>query len=210
MNEKKPNPDDRTPKSPFNLEALRAPQNFQQTGGVQKTTLSVLASSRPPKNKFLRVHPFDDTHGQEKWCANVLVFSHQFEDDIGPENFIVPSTAEPYEALLDKLALVLIVCGMTRLGAKFLWELKLPTAGNNRRANHWHETRLTCARKATEAWVRPEADMHGGGYNFCVPLAQIEEPDWGQDSFPTLFEIAYRDRIIDSLEHPVCKEYLGG
>ena len=196
--------------NPFNLESLRAPQNFQQTGGVKKTTLNVRASSRPPKDKFIRVHPFDATHGHEDWCFNVIVFSHQFEEEISAENFIVPSGSDVYDALLERLKPALIVCGITPVGQKFLWELTLPTPGNNRRANQWHETRITCAKKAVDGWLRPEADTHAGGYNYAEPIATIPDPDWGNESFQTLFEVAYRDRIIDSLDHAIVKEFLGG
>ena len=206
----KQTPDLAATPDPFNLDALRAPPNFQQTGGVKKTTLNVNASSRPPKDKFIRVHPFDATHGQEDWCLNVVVFGHQFEDEISAENFIVPSGSDVYDALFEKLRPALIICGITTSAAKFLWELKLPSPGNNRRANQWHETRLVCARKAMDGWLRPEADMHAGGYNYAEPIATIPDPDWGNDSFQTMFQIAYRERIIDSLDHPVAKEVLGG
>ena len=52
--------------------------------------------------------------------------------------------------------------------------------------------------------------MHAGGYNYVEPKATIPDPDWGSESFHSLFEVAYRDRIIDSLAHPVAKEFLGG
>lgn len=196
-----------SPPDPFDLDALRAPPDFQQTGGVKKTTLNIRAGSRPPKDKFIRVHPFDTERGE--WCLNVLAFPHQAEGEIGAENFVVPATSEVYEALFDRLRSVLIVCGVTRAGAKFLWELSLPSPNNNRRANQWHETRLTCARKAVETWIRLEADLDSGGYNYAEPLANLPEPDWGTDSFRTLIEIAYRDRIVMSLDHPVVKEYQG-
>ena len=194
---------------PFNLDSLRAPQDFQQTGGVKKTTLNVRASSRPPKDKFIRVHPFDFSHGSEEWCLNVIVFAHQPEGELTHENFIVPSGSDAYGALLDRLRPTLIVCGITASQSRFLWELTLPASGSNRRTNQWHETRLACAKKAVDTWIRLEADTDAGGYNFVEPLTTIPDPDWGKETFRQLFVIAYRDRIVDSVDHPVVKEFLG-
>ena len=196
--------------NPFDLDSLRAPQNFAQTGGVKKTTLNVRASKRPPKDKFIRVHPFDPAFGQEDWCINVLVYEHTPEGEISGENFIVVAGTDPYNHLLERLRPAMVVCGITPIGNKFLWELILPTPQGNRRANQWHETRLACAKKAIDGWVRLEADTDAGGYNYVEPLAALPEPDWGAENFNTMFEIAYRDRIIRSMDHCVVKEFLGG
>jgi hypothetical protein len=210
MRNRKAEKTDEIAPDPFNLDALRAPQDFQQTGGVRKTTLNVRASARPPKDKFIRVHPFVQTYGQEDWCLNVVLFNHQYDDEIFAENFIVPAGSDAFKELYQKLKSGLIVCGITAAGSKFLWELTLPTPGNNRRANQWHETRLACAKRAVDSWIRPEADVPAGGYNYVEPLGTLPDPEWGGETFETLVRVAYHDRIISTVEHPVVREFLGG
>jgi hypothetical protein len=113
----------------------------------------------------------------------VILFGHQFETEISAENFIVPAGSDVYAALLERLKPALIVCGVTVAGSKFLWELSLPTPGNNRRSNQWHETRLVCAKRAVSGWIRIEADTDAGGYNYIEPLSTYPDPDWGDESF---------------------------
>lgn len=195
--------------SPFDLSRCRAPQDFATSGGTRKTKLCVAGTNRPPKDRFIRTHPFEMTHGHEEWCLHVLFFQYAEEGQIGTENYLVISGTDAYSELYERLRPGLIVLGVTNSGSEFLWELVLPTAAAERRARQWHETRLQCAMKAQETWLRPKADMTAGGYLYEEPLAKLPDPQWSGVSFETLFQLAYRDRIIESSEHAVVKEYLG-
>ena len=127
------------------------------------------------------------------------------------ENFIVLPGTSAHAQLQSKLRPALIVLGMDHHGKTFLWELGLPTPGSNARANQWHLTRMQCAKVAVDSWIRPQADMSAGGYNYEEPLASISvEIDWGPASFKDRILIAYKDRMISDADHPVVKDYVGG
>lgn len=195
--------------NPFDLNSIRAPQDFMVSGGIKQTTLKVAAGTRPPKDKFFRVHEFSPEYGNEEWCINATIFEHTFEGEISAESFIVLPGSEPFEKLQEKLKPVLIVFCVTLKGAKFFWELKLPTDSANRNSNSWAETRLVIAKKAQTQWVRPRADMSAGGYQMETPIAHYPDPDWDGDDFQELFKVAYRERMIRDMDHAAVKEQLG-
>ncbi len=147
-----------------------------------------------------------------EWCMKILLFEYQFERDMSPETFLVRPDSEPYRQLLEKLRSALVVVGVTRGGSKFLWELKLPTPSGSRGSERWSETRLTVAKAAQTTWLKPVADMTDGGYHYDQPLdpSAFPDPDWSNVEFGDLIRIAYKDRIIDSMDHPAVVEHRGG
>ncbi len=196
---------------PFDLDAMRAPEDFTKSGAVKRTQLKVRATPKPPRDKFLRVHSFDDTHGTEDWCLHITLFECLFEGDLSPETFLVIPNSEPYEVLFEKLKPALVVVGALRGGSKFLWELKLPTPNGNRNANGWAVTRLQIAEPAQTEWVKPIADMDAGGYQKETPADPdlFADPDWTGCEFFEMLRVAYAEKIIDSLDHPAVREHRG-
>ena len=52
-------------------------------------------------------------------------------------------------------------------------------------------------------WVRLTANMSLGAYEIFEAAGNIPQPVWPELSFPELLKIAFRDRLIDRLDHPV-------
>ena len=105
--------------NPFDLNALRAPQDFAASGGVERKQLKIRATDRPPQDKFLRVHTFNPEYEKEEWCLQIMLFTCQFEGDLTPETFLVLPGSEPYDELSEKLKPALVVLGALRGGSKF-------------------------------------------------------------------------------------------
>ena len=170
---------------------------------------AIRAGTRPPRDQFIRVHPFESQHGKEEWCLNVLLFEFQFDGALSPESFLVPHGTDVYNELSSKLKPALIVLGITRGDSRFLWELKMPDPGSARRSNAWAETRLECAIAATQKWLKPVADIESGCYHYDAPEADLADPDFGSETFERLVELAYAQRIINTLDHEVVREFKG-
>jgi hypothetical protein len=51
--------------------------------------------------------------------------------------------------------------------------------------------------------------MDLGAYEMFVAGSTISDPIWPDLSFPELLRIAFKDRYIDSLDHPVVKRLRG-
>jgi hypothetical protein len=70
---------------------------------------------------------------------------------------------------------------------------------------------LQAAKLAEEKWVRVSANMSLGGYEVFEALGNLSDPEWPDDgiNFGRLLEIAFRGRIINSLDHPIVKKLRG-
>ena len=59
------------------------------------------------------------------------------------------------------------------------------------------------------AWTRVSANLAAGCYEIAVAEAVATEPQWPNLSFQDLLRIAFKDRLITSLNHPVVKRLRG-
>jgi hypothetical protein len=76
------------------------------------------------------------------------------------------------------------------------------------RLNPWHESALRAAEIATKQWVRITANRQLGGYD--VLTAQFEkEPAWPNECDEELIKIAFREKFISSIDHPVIRRLKG-
>jgi len=54
-----------------------------------------------------------------------------------------------------------------------------------------------------------KANMSLGAYEITIAESVVAEPEWPELTFQELVRIAYRDRMITSIEHPVIKRLRG-
>lgn len=73
----------------------------------------------------------------------------------------------------------------------------------------WHETAMVAAERGKTKWVRMQADMALGGYRVFEAQGQFSDPEWPTTPFNELLEVAFKDRVIDSEDHPVFNKLLG-
>jgi len=192
---------------PFDLESLRVPPNYRQTGKTKAVRFKIRTSQRAPREKFIRVHPFDLETGD--WCFQALMYEYIEDGTIDKTTYIVPAGCEAFELIEAKLQLFMILAAVTRKGDLFLWEIKAPDPDGDSRSYDWHRTKLESANQAVNRWVSVEANTSQGAYECFPPESELPEPRWPDLSFPKMIELAYRDRIIRDREHPVIKDILG-
>jgi len=175
--------------------ALRLPQNFGQTLGVKKV-LTTVPVGKPPKDRFFRTHQSPD------WVYPTFVL----EDKVVGETYLVSEeVASVLGSLVRPVELYLII---DRQDNVFLVPVPLP--GPNGVRNRWHETLLDAVMRAKTVWLRISANKTLGGYEPFEPIAELPEPTWPVISLDELLDIAFRDRILTSTDHPVVQEKLGG
>lgn len=51
--------------------------------------------------------------------------------------------------------------------------------------------------------------MRAGAYDVFEATAKLPQPEWPVESFEQLFRLAFRDRVIDSIDHPVIRQLKG-
>jgi len=89
-----------------------------------------------------------------------------------------------------------------------LWPVRLPSPDGRQLA--WHHSAQVAAEMAMKRWIRVKANMSLGAYDIFEANCTIPEPEWPSDiSFPKLLEIAFKGRLVDSLDHPVLKRLRG-
>ena len=86
-------------------------------------------------------------------------------------------------------------------------EPRLP--GTDGKWDEWNRSAMKAAQLAMRGWVRIAANMSLGAYEVFQATAELPEPEWPEISFPKLLEVAFKDRFIRSLDHPVVRRLRG-
>jgi hypothetical protein len=175
---------------------LRLPQDFASAAGVEKALLSIPVR-KPAKNWFIRVCP--DTAYQLSTAVIELK-----EDQ---ETYLVSPALRPALAKEVLVSARALYTAVTRQGVLFLWPIRLP--GADGRTDEWSRTSLVAAARAQQVWVRVVANLSLGAYDVYEASARLSEPDWPSMPFNDLLRVAFQNRVIDSLDHPVLRQLRG-
>jgi hypothetical protein len=179
---------------PFdNLAALRVHQDFLETTNVKKL-LTTVPVRKPGAQDFVRVH-------SSPACRELMAFL-ELKDD--REVYLVDLAAVP--DLRNECFIATLFTAITRVGVVFLWPVRVPTDG---RTNDWHTSAADAAAKAMTSWVRIRANMNLRAYEIFLAESAIPDPEWPSLSLAELCRIAFRDRLIDQLDHPAIKRLRG-
>jgi hypothetical protein len=179
---------------PFDLASLRLNPSFIETAGVKKL-LTTVPARRPSPQDFVRVHPSPD------YRENFAMID--LKDD--REDYLVRPEILP--DLAGEVIYKTVFTAINRQGVVFLWPIRLPAADD--RKSDWPRSAREAAEMATSQWVRLKANMSLGAYEITVAESVMAEPVWPELSYQELVRIAYRDRMIATLDHAVVKRLRG-
>lgn len=178
----------------LDLTALCLPQNFGAVSGVKKV-LTTVPVRKPSNQTFVRVHPSDE------WRQSALIL--QLKED-GECYFVHPSL---YGDLASEVRPKMLYTYVTRDGNVALWPVNLP--GEDGRLDSWSQSAHEGVRRADSAWVRLVANRTVGAYDIYEASALADEPVWPEKSFKDILSLAFKDRLIVSLDHPIVKRLRG-
>ena len=180
--------------STIDLQSLRLPTNYGATMGVKKLLTSVPVR-KPKKPQFFRTHPSAD-------MAFGGMLLQQKEKD---ESYLVmPDVAQQISELVQPVDLF---AAIDRQNNVFL--IPVPRPGESGSRNPWHESLFQAVELAKESWIRINANMQMGGYDVCEAQVSLSQPDWPEHGMHKLIEVAFRGKIIQSLDHPMVQGLLG-
>ena len=151
---------------------------------------------RPNGHTFVRVHP----GGDYRFPVDLIELP---EED---ETYLIYSN-EVAAALDEVRKPCMLYTAITRQGTLFLWPVKLPRG--NKKVVAWHTSATEAAEKAMTVWIRINADMNLGAYKITTARGAIPDPEWPNLTFEELLRVAFRDRLVDTLTHPLVRRYLG-
>lgn len=175
------------------LNVFRLPQDFGARVGV-KSRLAHVPVTKPRKGCFVRTRP-----GAE-WRMPIAMIVLK---DVNESYVVHPSLAPD---LPDDVVQYVLVTAITRDGAVFLWPLRVPKSS---RQDSWADSAMAACDYAETQWVRVDAKQGASSYAVTVATAMYPEPEWPDESLEQLFGLAFRDRVIDTLDHPVIRRLKG-
>lgn len=178
----------------FDLDALRLPQNFGEALGV-KRLITRVPVRKPLKTEFFRVR------AGEAWRFQTMILELKEEG----ETFLLAPAV--WDAVPELLRPAMLHTAIDRRNNVFLIPVPLP--GPDGRRNPWHQSLAEVVAMAETKWVRSVANKHVGGYDMLVAETALPEPEWPDVTFQELVQIAFRERLIQSADHPVVTQLLG-
>ena len=179
---------------PFDLASLRLNPSFVETAGVKKL-LTTVPARKPNPQDFVRVHPSPD------YRENFAMID--LKDD--REDYLVRPEILP--DLAGEVVYKTIFTAINRQGVVFLWPIRLPAPDD--RKSDWPRSQREAAELAMRQWIRLKANMSLGAYEITMAESVMAEPVWPELSYQQLLSIAYRDRMITTLDHAVVKRLRG-
>jgi hypothetical protein len=181
---------------PFDPERLRLSQDFAADLGVKKAMLTVPVD-KPKPEWWVRVRP------DEMYRLQTLILNMK-EDR---EKFLIAPELRQELITEPMVSAQAIFTAINRQGVVFLWPVRLP--GPDGKIDQWSKSAMEAATMAMQGWVRMASNMALGAYDCWQTTAPLPEPQWPDMPFKELLKIGFKDRYIDSLEHPVLKRLRG-
>jgi hypothetical protein len=184
-----------TKPSKFSAAALRVSQDF--TAGATEKIITKVTVGRPPKQAFVRVHP-DPAMRIEILLIKV--------DEDGEFYLVRPGIAHE----LPDAKVFELYPWITRQGGIGLWPVGGP--GPDGKINAWHVSARRACHELMKRWgqVRTEGRGSSGGYIVEAARAPYPDPVWPENvDLDRVLELAFEDRDLDSLDHPVVQKLLG-
>jgi hypothetical protein len=184
--------------SPFSPEALWMGEE-DADADVEEVLLSIPVRRPRSKQEFVRVHP--------EFVLETLMLEDKEED--GGGFYLVHKRLR--RVLEDHARLMRVFLATTTKGVVFFWPI--PMAGPDGRRNSWHMSAEAAARKAMTRWTQLISDKARSGYRLlCAKEGEAlsrAEPRWPDLPQEELCRLAFEERHITSLDHPVVQRLLG-
>jgi hypothetical protein len=179
----------------WDLNALRLEQNFEEIVGAQPV-IAAVAVRKPRAQEWFRVHP------AENWRLPTTILQLKEERD----SYLIHPKLRPQ--LWEEIQPIRLYTAISRQNEVFIWPIRLSKGDG--KIDRFIETDLAAVKAAERSWTRrywiAEANMH----KILIAKNLSEEPLWPTDvDFREIIKIAFKDRFIDDLAHPVLKRLRG-
>jgi hypothetical protein len=174
--------------SPAAAASLAIDQSHMEEFASAEEKSSDVRLGKPPKGNYFTVRVEDRAY----------YFILEME---GRDPYIVAPSIAKQKTDEDVIRPILVVRYITMAGEEGLWLLKLdrPDAKSNR----FNTSALRILEEAEKGWVRLISAK--GHYRYQVSKKTLEQTParFSNRSFQELINIAFRDRVIDSLDHEI-------
>lgn len=179
---------------PFDPKRLKISARFREGQDVRKVIVSIPVR-KPGRQEFFRAHPDLDM-----WLETTVLelkedrLTYLVEPGLAPH---LPGEAVPK----------LLVPTITTQGTLALWPIRLEDERG--RLDEWNTVALEAAERARTKWIRLMANMGAGTYDVLEAAGTFSEPTWPELSLRQMLSMAFKERVIGDLDHPVLKRLRG-
>jgi len=186
---------------PFsNLEELRVSQDHLGAVGLKKQLITVPVR-KPSREWFVRVHPDPD------YRLETAVVELKEEGEI----YLVDKSLWPELVCESTFHYKAFFSAISRPGnVPFLWPIRMP--GEDGKLDSWNESATEIATSiATKEWTRCVSNRYLGAYEPQIASASDSwgEPQWPDMPFNELLRLAFKNALIDTVDHPVLRRLRG-
>ena len=175
------------------LDALRIVDPATLSGDIE--LLAHIAVRRPKKDEYFRVNPDPELQ------LTALVWTDPDEGEV----FLVTPSAR--DIMADSGRIVTLVLCQSRQGVNFLWPVNTDSRQGGGRG--WAQSARAAMLTARTSWIKIRGDRAAGGYQVFQAAEQHGDPTWPDLPFSELLKIGFRDRLIESADHPVHRRLQG-
>ena len=102
---------------------------------------------------------------------------------------------------------VVLHAAIDRQNDVLLLPVYLPGESGSR--HQTHESLAQAAELAKAAWIRITYNPHTSFYDVYEAQNNLPEPEWPAYDIDALVQVAFRGRIVTSLDHPIVQSLLG-
>lgn len=185
----------------FDFDSIKVDPTFAASRMVDKliTTIPV----RKPKSglEFFRVR--DDP----EWTFPMYLLDMKEGDE---EKYIVAPQLVPELDIDDLLKPVMMYTLMNHTHKVFFLS-DIPLTGPDGKDNEFHRSRREAYELAKTKWVKIKANKALGAYELFLAKGMLPDPVWPKEpkTLKDALNIAFKNKIIDDVDHPVLKQLRG-
>jgi hypothetical protein len=186
---------------PFDLKNLRIDPSGM-VGAVERVALGY-SVRKPNPNSFFRVHP------DPAYYAEAFLFADKQNKKTRGDIYLVSPAYVPTvhpDCVRRFKPHKLYLVQERHAVDPIVWPIGFALSDEDRDNEYWLTAR-TAAETAKTKWTR--IDTSDARYVSYHPKADFPDPVWTTVPFREILRLAFKDRIINSHEHPVIKGLLG-
>jgi hypothetical protein len=177
-----------------NLAKWRVDPDYLKAAATKKQ-ITRIPIRKPDRQQFIRVHADPEYH----FSASIIDYEETREKFI-----VLPEVAKE---LAGEVKNVVLYTYTTRSGDLFLWPIK--SLVDLAMSNPWIETAHQAAVIAKEKWIRVVANQNARSYDILEPVNPIPDPTWPELSMIEILNIAFRGRIVTTLDDEIILKLKG-
>lgn len=182
----------------MNIGSFRLPASWDAGISAAKV-ITEIPIRKPKPGQWFRVRPGDE------WVFDTILY----KDEDGDTYIVAPLF---HQELLDQnLARPSRIYMLILYGSSSMILSDIPLTLPGEKPNLWHDSRMRHYETAKEEWIRISANRTVGGYEIYLPDGNLVDPEWSDkpENMEDVLTLAFKERIIDSDDHPVLNRLRG-